>query len=591
MAQHSQKRQLILLCAFLLFILVGLLWIIAPSRSLAIFPSIGGVPPTPKDSWYPSILKRLQILGGLTIAVSIIGILLRERIWHYLSSTWQELFQTAKRGIVLLRDSMRQEDRWHLVALALLLGIAFVFRLVVLVRLPFTNDEARSFNDFASQPLYVLISAYSTTNNHVFMNLLVHFIYGIFGNEVWIIRLPSFIAGVLTVPAVYIATRRLYNKNAALLAVAFVTPLGFLAEYGALARGYAIITFVFLVILILATYLINGRNPALWLIFIVLSALGLYTIPVMLYPFGIVALWLGTSIIVEGKDRKGSILELMKAMIAIGMLTLFLYAPVLLISGIHALIANPWVSPMRWSDFIAQVGPFLISVWNAATGGFPAILVALTLVGFGASFLFHTKISPYKAPLGVIGIIWCAVVLFAERGIIGERIWLFTLPFYYLLCAAGLAYLISLIAHSSPRTVISTAILGVLIAVVFSVEYVGQSAENDGPSAPEKVALFLLNTFRPGDIIESQFPTRPLSIYYFEKHGGSRNYFNARYANVADVLEAAERLLVIVDAQYAPVTAAVPAKYADGTPVTPYLLFEYDHWQVYTVQKQPIQTF
>lgn len=88
------------------------------------------------------------------------------------------------------------------------------------------------------------------------------------------IRLPAFIAGVLVVPASYLAARVLYNKRAALLAAALVASSSYLVEYSANARGYSMICLFFMLLPALAAYIIRTWSPGVWLPFAVLSVMG-----------------------------------------------------------------------------------------------------------------------------------------------------------------------------------------------------------------------------------------------------------------------------------------------------------------------------
>jgi hypothetical protein len=91
------------------------------------------------------------------------------------------------------------------------------------LRLPFlfqrmSHDEAETFVLFASRPLGTALSHYPFPNNHVFHTLLVHLSTGAFGNAPWVVRMPAFVAGLLLIPATFLAVERLYSRSAGLVA-------------------------------------------------------------------------------------------------------------------------------------------------------------------------------------------------------------------------------------------------------------------------------------------------------------------------------------------------------------------------------------
>src|SRR6266576_3810691 len=107
----------------------------------------------------------------------------------------------------------------HRSACVAILAFAIAMRLFHLNQ-PMRPDESWTFLDFALQPLSGLLSDYSRPNNHIFHTLLVWMSIHVLGYAPWVIRLPAFVAGVLMVPATYVATRALAGARPALLAAA-----------------------------------------------------------------------------------------------------------------------------------------------------------------------------------------------------------------------------------------------------------------------------------------------------------------------------------------------------------------------------------
>ena len=62
--------------------------------------------------------------------------------------------------------------------------------------LPLRYDEATTYNNFVSKPLYVALANYATPNNHLLHTFLAKVSVGLAGNEPWAIRLPALLAGI-----------------------------------------------------------------------------------------------------------------------------------------------------------------------------------------------------------------------------------------------------------------------------------------------------------------------------------------------------------------------------------------------------------
>ena len=122
-------------------------------------------------------------------------------------------------------------------------------------------DESVTFVHYASRPWYIALTNYTAPNNHVFHSLLVHASTWIFGGAPWAIRLPALIAGILLVPASYVAARALVREARGALAASLVAGSSMLVEYSTNARGYTILALVFVLLLALATHLPRAGIP------------------------------------------------------------------------------------------------------------------------------------------------------------------------------------------------------------------------------------------------------------------------------------------------------------------------------------------
>ncbi len=390
----------------------------------------------------------IQISRTMGIAALFLAIMLwflrhpfQAIITWFLKDVTQDWAQLRRNAL----KSIRQENHGHLAALASIIMVAIGLRLAFITQ-PIRTDEALTYLQFASKPLYIALSDYAAPNNHLLHTLLVHLSTRFLGNSEVAIRLPAFVFGILMIPAAYVAVRTLYNKNAALPAAGLCAVSSVLIEYSVNARGYTLQTTLFLLALVLAIYARQHARPAAWALLALLLAAGFYTVPTMLYAVASIMLWLLVSILTEnsGQQRQKLFFYELASGILTGILTLILYLPVFIVSGISAIINNSYVQALEFSQFIEQTPPAVTALWQQwHTSIYPWVAVLLAL-GVFAAVLFHRRVGRQK-----IAFFWAMLliipILMIQRVHPFMRVWLFLLPIYFGMAAAGWFYILSII--------------------------------------------------------------------------------------------------------------------------------------------------
>jgi len=366
-----------------------------------------------------------------------------------------------------IRRIATEEYKIHLLVFFIIMFIAVTTRILFLSQ-PMRYDEAHTFLHYASKPLSSALSNYSTPNNHLFHTFLVHITCLIGGNQPWLVRLPAFLAGILLVPASYLVIRRFYNKGAALLTASLVASSGMLIFYSTNARGYTLVALFFLLTLALANYLRQKSNSFVWLLWAILSALGFYTIPIMIFPFGVVSTWLLISLLLEKNIPQRRIL-VKQFFIFVGLVALLvftLYSPIIMTSGLKPIISNQFIKAPAYSQFWAELPSYLKKTWNFLNTGIPRPLRLLLTIGFFLSLIFHKRLTNQHMPVIIAVITFCIPLLVFKRVIRLPRIWLFLLPLYLGLASAG----ISLFSHPRQFRVIQRykSIIFALLAITIS---------------------------------------------------------------------------------------------------------------------------
>jgi hypothetical protein len=472
--------------------------------------------------FYRAIQMRLRLIGVANLAAGLALFRFRGQMYN-----WAR--QVSRDTLILAEDvgsAARSLPAIDMVGLACLTLFATILRLRFLLQ-PMRDDEAYTFLAYSSHPFYVALSFYNAPNNHLFHTLLVRLAYLVFGNHAWSLRLPALLAGLCLVPATYAAARSLYRTSGAILAAALVASSSMLIEYSTNARGYGIVCLFFMIIILVGAYALRHQNWAAWLLLAVVSALGFYTIPIMLYPFGGIVVWLLISIAIGNAqpNARSAVAGLSVATILTMLLAGELYSPVLAVSGPKALFANKWVAAGPVAIFLRLLPESLASTWRGWNRDLPMWLAAVLAAGFVISFLFHRRASSLRVPLALALLLCVGPLVLVQRVIPFERVWLFALPLYFIGAAAGLAMALEpLLDRLRWRSAI------VLIAVVVAL-FAGQRVERSGSvyisnesRGLPAVAVWLKGHLTSGDsVIASASSDAPLR-YYLRNEGVSISY-------------------------------------------------------------------
>jgi hypothetical protein len=528
-------------------VLLGLLGLALAAASFASFTSVKGH----LDSFasdgdadvtrneFDSIVLRLRAAAAVAGLVALgvgTGRKRLRRLLAELGASYATAISALLRG---LGTTVAKESRLHLGALSTITGVAVLVRLEFLFQ-PMRYDESATFVSYVSPPWYIALTDYSAPNNHVVHSLLAHMSTAVLGTDPWAIRLPAFLAGILLVPATYIAARALYDKHAALVGAGLVASSSVLVEYSTNARGYTLLALVFLLMLALATRLRTSWSPAEWLTFALLGAIGFFTVPVMLYAFGTVVGWLAIELWTD--DRRLVLRRLLPSMVATLVLTGLLYAPIVASSGLNTLVSNEFVVPLPWSTFTTELPDSLVTIGRQWHRDVPLVLALTLAVGFLTAMVFHRRLSRFTLPPAVVALAWIAPVVVAQRVVPFERVWLFLVPLYLMTAAAGILFALTwLVARLGGKELVAVSIAvaaaGLLAASVVASQAVYRSEETSTFRDGEAIAALLEERLGtggkvivgpPGDAILEYLLGRrgldPAELLYWTKPGGTRRF-------------------------------------------------------------------
>lgn len=363
-----------------------------------------------------TVRTRAVVCGIVVVAIAILA------AWHPSPGPARHLLPAA-RGEGPSRAAI------------VIFAIGIVVRAILLFGPPH-YDEAFTVVEFVWKSPLFFLSRYLFPNNHVFHTLLVWCVHAVAGNRLWALRLPAFAAGVALLPATYFLARRVAGDWAATIATALAAAATPLVEYSAQARGYTIVTLVFVLLFLID----DDRLRAL------LIAVGGWTIPTMLFAAAAWAMW---TAITERAWRR-----IVYVAVASTALAFVLYLPTLVVSGPASMVADGNVRAVTYSyDALGHQLPLsFLGTWTRWNTSF-TMPFAVVLSAAAAAAIARGR------PAGVLfGSALVAIVpmLLLLRNVPFPRVWIFVLPLYLIAAADTLALL--------PRAGIAAAVAALLLA-------------------------------------------------------------------------------------------------------------------------------
>lgn len=419
----------------------------------------------------------------------------------------------------------------------MLLGL---FLRILDINQPIAYDEAYTFIRFASRPFRHILADYGEPNNHILHTILVGLSYRLFGGQAWAIRLPAFAAGVLMIPAMYIAARRFFSQHQALAAAAIVAVVPLFIRYSVNARGYTLLVLLALLLSNFAGILVRRPSRPALIAFTVTAALGFYTIPIFLYPMAGISLWVVLTHWFSNEPPHEKLRKIgifLAWCLVAGLLTMVLYSPVIVFgSGLASIVSNEIVKPLSWPAFLESLDFRILKAWNKWMIGISPIIEDLFLGGFLISVLLYRKVSNQRLPLQIFLVLAIAVLLVLQRVSPLPRMWIHLEAFYVMFSAAGLVWLIQvplqrIAGRPLARRILSFAIPLTLIAVFVNM-LIGRAqnpAYQDRDLLPEAYAAeYLARHLQPEDTIVATGPVDIQTAYYLSLHGISFDRFYKR---------------------------------------------------------------
>jgi hypothetical protein len=429
-----------------------------------------------------------------------------------------------RRLIGLMRPA---PDEWpFLAALGAIFALALIFRLER-INGPMMHDEAYTAVVFAVST-WNAITNYHLPNNHIFHTLLVWLSTRLFGLHPWVARLPALLAGLLLIPATYGLAKTIYDRYTALLAALLVAALNGPIFYATNGRGYSLVALFTLLTWWLAHVVRRQHNRAAWVLLAVFSALGCYTVPVMVFPLGVTFGWLLLENLAERNWR------FLRPWIFSGLatvcLTLLLYSPVFIYSGIAKVTANGWVLPVAWDVFWRETPQRWLATWQQWVSGAPSVVPPILVVGFLASLVLHPRLTHQRVPLQGVTILWVGCVLLARQVMADFKVYAFLQAPFLIWAAAGLAGPFKEVRLKFARNVALAGVvaaLAIVLVALWGLPIIPTlPAHWSEKGTEERAIVYLAGQISPQDLIIIASPFDAPVWYYARQVGLPDSHFN-----------------------------------------------------------------
>ena len=404
-----------------------------------------------------------------------------------------------------------------------ILVYGLIFRLIFINR-AIEFDEAYTYIEFAQHSIKWIVSSYYVLNNHIFHTLLVHISTLLFGNDLWAIRLPALTAGVVTIIPVYILGKTLYGKIIGTLSAIMIACAPIQILISTRARGYSIITLLSVLIILLAIYISRTNNKFAWLLLSVLSGIGFYTIPLMLYPLWFTLAWLFLNMYKEKDFRMREwLLSFFSSIFIFSICSFLLYLPVLLNSKMYnAFLIG--VDRLPMDVFLSTFVDSMVGIGIEWTIGVPSILGFIVLIGVGFSTIFHKTIKTLPHfPMQIAFILSMTILILIQRPYLIERSTFWMIPFFVIWASAGCLFFINWVVSFIPKlnakihmVINSSIIIGIAFLGCLYPIRVDPSHEKWSVPDAKSVTLALKKIISDQDIVVVSESLNAPYWYYFD---------------------------------------------------------------------------
>jgi len=470
---------------------------------------------------YQSHLNRYLIIFIISILLSILFFLKNKYYFiNLVEYILQEIQFYSLKILLAIKKYFHTENKIHILIFLFMLFSCMVIRFIYVDR-PVLHDEAKTFYSFISKSWLDVLSNYYIPNNHIFHSICARFFYVILGNEEWVLRIPVIISGILTSLFIYIFAEYYYNKYIALILSAISFNAIPLVSYSVDARGHIMVTLFFLVLLCIIKSINHKESITLWILFIVISTLGIWTVPTMIMPL----ILLSILYIINLRKYKllTNLLKFLLAMLGCALLSLIVYSPVILRCGLDSIISNEYVTRSESLGYIISNLPnYTYNILLTSTIGYPDIIKIVILLLFLIGVFYHLSSKENRNLLYAV-LLFFIFLLFGLKKMPSIYLLVFIYPVLLTIIASGIysltIFLCNNIKVSRNNTVNILSIFLFCLSTLICHNKNGYIAP-DNCTQIESIILDIKMGMMTSDIIEASTASCAGSVRYYLKKNG-----------------------------------------------------------------------
>jgi len=320
--------------------------------------------------------------------------------------------------------------------------------------------------------------------------------------------------------------------------------------YSTNARGYSLLVFLTLALAFMGVHVAEKPSLPGWALLSLIAALGMMTMPTMVFAIAGLYLWLVCLLLLNRKTFAAILREfLIPCGIMTFAFTLILYTPTIVASGgVRSIVASPAMQKrsLPWNDFLHWVYPHVRTVFSDFSRDIPdlalfmgAILLMLGMLGAARRRDWALLLLLPSMLLGA------GAVFLAKHSIPASRIWIYWVPFALVLADSGFNYL----GEKLPRTLhFLLPLLLVTVGSLYAVSLMSKDTITREPATgyfPEApyVAKYLKPLTSNNVIVHVADPTRnPMRFYLW--------YYGVPHAKKTTNLRVGKEFFVVKKSRY-----------------------------------------
>ncbi len=452
------------------------------------------------------------LLAISSYVASLKGSFLTERVLRHLSNAVAmlraDLLPAIRRCFLL-----RQNISW----LFLVLGIGIAVRAYFLAQ-PMRYDEAYTFLNYINGDI-TRAFYYPIPNNHVLHTLLAKFSTLIWGAHPESIRLPAFLAGIASIPITFCLCRELLQGRSGVFAAASIAVFPYLILYSTNARGYSIIVFLSLALMLVGGRFSRKPSVEASAILSLIAAFGLMTIPSMAFPIAGIYLWLFCVYLLNGNPLKVVLREFVfpTAIMTVAFGAV-LYSPVLFVTnGLQSLVSNEFVQAQPSEVFFSEVYAHFAETIADYTRDIPNALLIFCSILVVLGMYSAASQGNWAIFLLLPSLLGASAVLFiVKHAIPFPRTWIYMIPAILIVADAGWTYCIEKL--SKPFRIFAVNLM-LLAGASYAVFLISTNAIEKYPDTGNfaealAVASYLESAMNHGDAVDGIVPVDYPTYFY-----------------------------------------------------------------------------